>query len=42
MKLTEKINREIAENLDCGLRCFFNLKTSGHKTFSTQIQKHYY
>ncbi len=27
MKLTEKQIEEIAENLDCGMRCFYNLKT---------------
>jgi hypothetical protein len=32
MKLTEKQIEEIADNLDCGLRCFFNLKTGEIKT----------
>jgi len=32
MKLTEKQIEEIAENLDCGLRCFYNLKTGEIKT----------
>ena len=27
MKLTVKQIEEIAENLDCGMRCFYNLKT---------------
>ncbi|WP_339739448.1 UPF0158 family protein [uncultured Sunxiuqinia sp.] len=32
MKLTEKQIEEIADNLDCGMRCFYNLKTGGIKT----------
>ena len=32
MELTDKEINEIAENLDCGLRCFFNLKTREIKT----------
>jgi len=32
MKLTEKQIEEIADNLDCGMRCFYNLKTSEIKT----------
>ncbi len=32
MELTEKQIEEIAENLDCGLRCFYNLKTGEIKT----------
>ncbi|HBH22219.1 MAG TPA: hypothetical protein DDY13_02230 [Cytophagales bacterium] len=27
MKLTEKQIEEIADNLDCGMRCFYNLKS---------------
>jgi hypothetical protein len=27
MKLTEKQIEEIADNLDCGMKCFYNLKT---------------
>ena len=27
MKLTEKQIKEIAEDLECGMRCFYNLKT---------------
>lgn len=27
MKLTEKQIEEITDNLDCGMRCFYNLKT---------------
>ncbi|WP_114748144.1 UPF0158 family protein [Pleomorphovibrio marinus] len=33
MKLTEKQIEEIAENLDCGMRCFYNLKTGEIKAF---------
>jgi len=32
MKPTEKQIQEIAENLDCGMRCFYNLKTGEIKT----------
>lgn len=32
MILTEKQIKEIADNLDCGMRCFFNLKTGEIKT----------
>jgi len=32
MKLTEKQIEEIADNLDCGMRCFFNLKSGEIKT----------
>ncbi len=32
MKLTEKQIAEIAEDLDCGMRCFYNLKTFEIKT----------
>jgi hypothetical protein len=32
MKLTDKQIEEIAENLDCGMRCFYNLKTGEIKT----------
>jgi hypothetical protein len=32
MKLTEKQIEEIADNLDSGMRCFYNLKTSEIKT----------
>jgi hypothetical protein len=32
MKLTEKEIKEIAENLDCGMRCYYNLKTGEIKT----------
>lgn len=32
MKLTEKQIEEIADNLDFGMRCFFNLKTGEIKT----------
>lgn len=32
MKPTEKQIEEIAENLDCGMRCFYNLKTGEIKT----------
>ena len=32
MKLTEKQIEEIADNLDCGMRCFYNLKTGEIKT----------
>lgn len=32
MKLTEKQIEEIADNLDCGMRCFYNLKTGEMKT----------
>lgn len=32
MKLTEKQIAEIAEELDCGMRCFYNLKTGEIKT----------
>ena len=28
MKLTEKQIEEIADNLDCGMRCFYNIKTN--------------
>ena len=32
MKLTENQIEEIADNLDCGMRCFFNLRTGEIKT----------
>ena len=32
MKLTESQIEEIADNLDCGMRCFYNLKTGEIKT----------
>lgn len=32
MKLAEKQIEEIADNLDCGMRCFYNLKTGEIKT----------
>jgi hypothetical protein len=32
MKLTENQIKEIADNLDCGMRCFYNLKTGEIKT----------
>ena len=32
MKLTEKQIEEIAENLECGMRCFYNFKTWEIKT----------
>lgn len=32
MKLTDKQIEEIADNLDCGMRCFYNLKTGEIKT----------
>ena len=32
MKLTEDQIKEIADNLDCGMRCFYNLKTGEIKT----------
>lgn len=32
MKLTEKQIEEIADNLDCGMRCFYHLKTGEIKT----------
>jgi hypothetical protein len=32
MKLTEKQIEEIADNIDCGMRCFYNLKTGEIKT----------
>jgi hypothetical protein len=32
MKLTEKQIEEIADNLDCGMRCFYNLKKGEIKT----------
>jgi len=32
MKLTDKQIEEIAENLDCGMRCYYNLKTGEIKT----------
>jgi hypothetical protein len=32
MKLTEKQIKEIADNLDCGMRCFYNRKTGEIKT----------
>ena len=32
MKLTEKQIEEIADNLDCGMRCFYNLKSGEIKT----------
>ena len=32
MKLTEKQIEEIADNLDCGMSCFYNLKTGELKT----------
>ena len=32
MKLTEKQIEEIADNLDYGMRCFYNLKTGEIKT----------
>jgi len=32
MKLTEKQIEEIADNLDCGIRCFYNFKTGEIKT----------
>ncbi len=32
MKLTEKQIEEIADNLDCGMRCFYNFKTGEIKT----------
>jgi len=32
MKLTEKQIEEIADNLNCGMRCFYNLKTGEIET----------
>jgi hypothetical protein len=32
MKLTENQIKEIADNLECGMRCFYNLKTGEIKT----------
>ncbi len=32
MKLIEKQIEEIADNLDCGIRCFYNIKTGEIKT----------
>lgn len=32
MKLTEEQIKDIAEELDCGMRCFYNLKTGEIKT----------
>ncbi len=32
MKLTEKQIEEIADNMNCGMRCFYNLKTVEIKT----------
>ncbi len=32
MKLTQKQIEEIADNLDCGMRCFYNLKSGEIKT----------
>lgn len=32
MKPTEKQIEEIADNLDCGMRCYYNLKTGDLKT----------
>ncbi len=32
MKLTEKQIEEIADSLDCGMRCFYNIKTGEIKT----------
>ncbi len=32
MKLTEKQIEEIADNLHCGMRCFYNLKTGDIRT----------
>jgi hypothetical protein len=32
MKLTKKQIEEIAEDLDCGMRCFYHLKTGEIKT----------
>jgi hypothetical protein len=32
MKLTESQIEEIADNLDCGMRCFYNLKTGEIRT----------
>jgi len=32
MKLTEKQIKEVAENLDCGMRCFYNLKSGELKS----------
>ena len=32
MELTEKQIEEIADNLDCGMRCFYNFKTGEIKT----------
>lgn len=32
MKLTDEQIREIADNLDAGLKCFYNLKTGEIKT----------
>ncbi len=32
MKLTEKQIEEIADNLDCGMRCFYNRKSGETKT----------
>ena len=32
MKLSEEQIEEIADNLDCGMRCFYNLKTGDIKT----------
>ncbi len=32
MELTEKQIEEIADNLDCGIRCFYNFKTGEIKT----------
>ena len=36
MKLTEKQIEEIADNLDCGMRCFYNLKSGEIKTKQTK------
>ena len=32
MKITEKQIEEIAENLDCGMRCYYNIKTGEIET----------
>jgi len=31
MKLTDKQIEEIADNLDCGMRCFYNFKSRDHR-----------
>jgi hypothetical protein len=33
MKLNDKQIEEIADNLDCGMRCFYNLKTGEIKQY---------